>query len=98
MAPKKVSSSANGETSIGRVVGRGAKSASLGGPLMNKKAAAAPIAKAKEMITPVGATYTKEQLALVEGRPDLEPDSKSYNALWDDVKNKMGMPKNAPSE
>jgi hypothetical protein len=99
MAPKK-STSSTGGTSIARAVGRVGKN-SLGGvdPLHLKKAASAAITsnKAKESsVTPI--TYTKEQLALAEGREELDPNNRQYNAFWEDVKKKMGMPKHAPSE
>ncbi|UZJ54079.1 hypothetical protein CBS101457_003399 [Exobasidium rhododendri] len=92
MAPKRSSlSSSNGVTSIAKTVGRGAKNASLKEPLTHKKVAAmAPPPTTQEVV------YTKEQLAKTEGKEDLNPDDSRYNALWDDVKRKMGMPKNAP--
>jgi hypothetical protein len=101
MAPKKSSSASAGGTSIGKALGRGAKSAALGNPLAGKKAGAvvtsAQSTKPQES-TLVKPAYTKEQLAIAEGRQDLDPNDPSYNALWESVKQKIGMPKNAPSK
>jgi hypothetical protein len=97
MAPKKSSSSLGGGASIAKSVGRGAKSGSFGNPLAGKKAVAASSPKPQEtIIKPT--TYSKEQLEDAQGRQELDPNNSSYNALWEDVKKKMGMPKNAPSE
>lgn len=96
MPPKKSSA---GGTSIAKAAGVKGTKASTGGLLIGKKPAntVTTTALTRNLEATPTPAYTKEQLALAEGRPDLEPNSSTYNALWEDVKKKMGMPKNAPS-
>lgn len=90
---KSSNSSVGGGASIARAVGRGSKNTTLREPLIKKKA----IVKASELTTESTA-FTKEQVALVEGREELDPNNPQYDALWNEVKAKMGMPKNVPSK
>ena len=100
MAPKRAKSSSASTASIARAVGRGAKATSSGdAALRHKKGVRGqPVVKGKEQSSSAPSSHTPEQLFLAQGRPELNADSAQYNMLWDSVKRKMGMPKNAPSE
>lgn len=87
-----------GNTSIAHAVGRGAKSVGGVQGSVGKKSQSKVEPQAKRPSTPPQPSYTKEQLEEAKGREELDPSDPAFDKLWKDVQEKMGMPKQKPSE